>query len=87
MGWGVVAVTPGSPAQRAGLRQRDLVLQVNGDPVASWAEFYQALWRGKVGDPFELIIRCEEQNLDLVVLGRDRQAFFPSSQQRRQGAK
>ncbi len=77
-GVGVVAVTPGSPAEQAGLRQRDLILQVNGVPVESRTEFYQALWRGKVGDPFELIVRRDEQNLMLVVVGGDRQAFFPS---------
>jgi len=82
-GVGVVAVTPGSPAERAGLRQRDLILQVNGVPVESRTEFYQALWRGKVGDPFELIVRREEQNLSLVVRGGDRQAFFPSPLQGR----
>ena len=82
-GVGVVAVTPGSPAEQAGLRQRDLILQVNGVPVESRTEFYQALWRGKVGDPFELIIHREEQNLDLVVRGGDRQAFFPSPLQER----
>ncbi len=79
---GVVAVTPGSPAERAGLRQRDLILQVNGVPVESRTDFYQTLWREKVGDPFDLVIRREERSLDLVVLGGDRQAFFPSPLQR-----
>lgn len=77
-GVGVVAVTPGSPADRAGLRQRDLILQVNGVPVETRADFYRTLWRGQVGDAFELIVRRDEQNLSLVVEGGDRQAFFPS---------
>jgi len=77
-GVGVVAVTPRSPAERGGLRQRDLILQVNGVPVESRTDFYRALWRGKVGDPFELIVRREDQNLSLVVRGGDRQAFFAS---------
>lgn len=56
----------------------DLILQVNGVPVESRTDFYRALWRGKVGDPFELIVRREDQNLSLVVRGGDRQAFFAS---------
>jgi S1-C subfamily serine protease len=84
-GVGVVAVTPGSPADRAGLRQRDLILQVNGVPVGSRADFYRTLWRGKVGDPFELIVRRDDQNLSLVVEGGDRQTFFPSPLQEREG--
>jgi serine protease Do len=82
-GVGVVAVTPGSPSERAGLRQRDLILQVNGVPVESRTEFYQAVWRGKIGDPFELILSRGEQSLSVVVVGGDREAFFPSPLQGR----
>lgn len=78
-----MAVTPGSPADRAGLRQRDLILQINGVAVGSRAEFYQALWRGKVGDTFELLVRRDEQNLSLAVQSGDRQDFFPSPLQGR----
>jgi len=77
-GVGVVGVTPGSPADRAGVRQRDLILQVNGVPVESRGEFYAALWRGRVGEPIELILQREDQSLRLIVRGGDRQAFFAS---------
>jgi len=79
-GVGVVGVTPGGPADRAGVRQRDLILQVNGVPVQSRGQFYAALWRGRVGDPIELILQREDQSLRLVVRGGDRQAFFASPQ-------
>ncbi|XP_054895619.1 regulator of G-protein signaling 3-like, partial [Poeciliopsis prolifica] len=41
----VQAVDPGGPAQRSGLRQGDLVLQLNGLPVESWtcADLAQAI--------------------------------------------
>jgi S1-C subfamily serine protease len=82
-GVGVVGVTPGSPADRAGVRQRDLILQVNGVPVESRGDFYTTLWRGKVGDPIELILLRDGQSLRLVVQGGDRQAFFASPLQHR----
>jgi serine protease Do len=82
-GVGVVAVLPGSPAERAGLRQRDLILQINGVPVESRSEFYQVLWKGKIGDPFELIVRREEENLSLTVRGEDRRSYYPSPLQER----
>ena len=69
-GVGVVAVLPGSPAERAGLRQRDVILQVNGVPVDSRGAFYRVIWKGHVGDAFELIVRREEENLSLTVRGR-----------------
>jgi S1-C subfamily serine protease len=77
-GVGVVAVLPGSPAERAGLRQRDVILQVNGVPVESRGEFYRVVWKGRVGDPFELIVRREEESLSLTVRGEDRRDFFLS---------
>jgi S1-C subfamily serine protease len=82
-GVGVVGVTPGSPADRAGVRQRDLILQVNGVPVESRGDFYATLWRGTVGEPIELILQREDQSLRLVVRGGDRQAFFGSPLQPR----
>ena len=75
-GVGVVAVLPGSPAERAGLRQRDLILQINGVPVDSRGDFYEVLWRGKVGDPVELIVRREEESLSVTVRGEDRRRFY-----------
>lgn len=77
-GVGVVAVLPGSPAERAGLQQRDLILQINGVPVDSRGDFYQVLWKGKVGDPVELIVRREEDNLSVTVRGEDRRRFYLS---------
>ena len=82
-GVGVVAVLPGSPAEQVGLRPRDVILQVNGVPVESRGEFYQAVWSGKVGDSFELIVRREEENLSLTVRGGDRRNFFLSPLQER----
>lgn len=82
-GVGVVAVLPGSPAERAGLRQRDLILQVNGVPVDSREAFYRVVWEGRVGDPFEFIVRRDDQNLSLTVRGEDRRDFFPSPLQER----
>lgn len=77
-GVGVVAVLPGSPAERGGLRQRDLILQINGVPVESRGDFYGVLWRGKVGDPVELIVRREEESLSVTVRGEDRRRFYVS---------
>lgn len=34
--WRVTAVAPGSPAERAGFAEGDLVIRINGDPVEAW---------------------------------------------------
>ncbi|MBI5691658.1 MAG: aspartyl protease family protein [Verrucomicrobia bacterium] len=34
--WRVAAVVPGSPAQTAGIERGDLVIRINGEPMAKW---------------------------------------------------
>lgn len=41
----VGSVVPGRPAQRAGLKARDLILAVNGDTVVHWEEFVRVVER------------------------------------------
>ena len=41
----VIRVTPGSPAEEAGLQPGDLIVSVDGAPVSDLASFYQNLWR------------------------------------------
>lgn len=51
-----VAVAPGSPAQTAGLKDRDLIEKVNGDKVTSTDELFAALARHR-GDDLVLEVR------------------------------
>ena len=46
----VAAVRKGSPADRAGLRTRDVVTKVDQIPVTTWADLYQAL-KARAGKP------------------------------------
>jgi len=52
----IAAVTDGSPADRAGLRQGDVITEVEGDP-ASADEVRRAVAERKPGDKLELTIR------------------------------
>ena len=43
-------VTPGGPADKAGIKARDQVVGVNGEPIATLAAFYRKVWaRGAAG--------------------------------------
>ena len=52
-------VYPGEPGARAGLRQGDVVVRINGDTVRSWHDLLRTLWYSP------------EKPVDMVVLRRD----------------
>lgn len=64
----VDAVLPGSPAARAGVRQGDRVLAVDGSAVTRFTEVQQALQQGPQGRARRLRIRRGEQQVTLNVI-------------------
>jgi squalene-hopene/tetraprenyl-beta-curcumene cyclase len=55
----VRAVTAGSPAEQAGLREGDVVVEVRGKPLAAAADLARELKALKVGDTLDLAYRRE----------------------------
>jgi putative serine protease PepD len=53
----VVEVTSGSPAADAGLKQGDVIIEVDGEKVASGDDVRRAVAAGKPGDKLELTVR------------------------------
>jgi S1-C subfamily serine protease len=65
----VSRVTPGGPAEKAGLRRRDVILGINGgDQVKSLADFYQKLWaQGGAGITIALDVQRETSRMRIDV--------------------
>lgn len=59
-------VERGSPADRAGLQPGDRVLQVNGDPVASWNAWVQRI-QAAPDETLDLQVERNGERLDLAV--------------------
>jgi regulator of sigma E protease len=55
-------VEPGKPAQRAGIREDDVIDSVNGQKVQVWDQFVESV-RGSSGKPLELVIERKGQIL------------------------
>jgi len=75
-GVGVAGVTQGGPADRADLRRGDIITQMDAKPVGSREEFYAGLWKGKVGDVFDLTVLRANELISVKVRSRDRIEFF-----------
>jgi len=59
-------VAPGLPAQRAGMKENDLITAVDGNPVQWWGELTERI-RGSNGKPVALDIERKGQALHVVV--------------------
>jgi S1-C subfamily serine protease len=73
----VSETSPSGPASRAGFRQGDRILKVNGVAVASQEEFYEQLWSRRAGDLIELAIERDKRVQIITVPSVDRHRLFP----------
>ena len=67
-GVGAIEVTPGSPAERAGLRPTDTIVAVNGAPIENAGDLQRLMVSGAIGRTLELrVLRGDEAlHIDLV---------------------
>jgi S1-C subfamily serine protease len=64
-------VAPGSPAERAGLKAGDAVLEFDGVELRGWTDFTDRVAACKAGDSVELRIQRKSTGPRLVINGRD----------------
>lgn len=71
-------VSTDSPAERAGIRRGDLIVAVDGAPVATMAGYFRAIWRGReAGDPVTLtVLNAEGTVQDVVIESMDRSSWL-----------
>jgi S1-C subfamily serine protease len=69
----VSRVTPGGPAETAGIKRGDVIVGVNGEPPKNLADFYRKVWaRGGAGSrvPLDVLQEQEVRHLDIKSINR-----------------
>lgn len=64
----IVSVTAGGPAQQAGLRPGDVILEIAGAKVQNQLEYTRVLVRQSVGEKIPVKVRRGDAEIDLIVL-------------------
>ena len=63
----VVEVVPDSPASRAGVKQCDLIKEVDGTKVKDPSQVQLAVDRGKVDQPMPLLLERSGKETEVIV--------------------
>jgi len=68
----VGGVVPGGPADRCGLKEGDIILNVEKAEIRSRRQLYQELWKKQPGERISLRILRNDTSIELNVIGGDR---------------
>jgi S1-C subfamily serine protease len=63
----ITGVTPGSPADKGGIKGGDLVVELDGKPVTDLETYSAALYARKAGDTISVVVVRAGQRLALSV--------------------
>jgi S1-C subfamily serine protease len=78
-GVAVSGLNPMSPARAAGIRAGDVIVALNGQPVASREEFYRALWQSPMDRDVAVTVLRSGARDTVAVRPADRYRFYRTS--------
>ena len=76
----VTGVAPAGPAREAGFRPGDVIVQVDGEKVATREEFYARLWQASVGQDVHLVVQRDSGVEAISVKAADRYRVYRTTE-------
>ncbi len=67
----VISVEPGSPAERAGFQDRDLLVEFEGQPISSIDDLHRQLTEERIGKTAEVVVVRHSQRVSLRTVPRE----------------
>ena len=74
-------VTPGSPADQAGLKPGDIILNFGGQPVTKGFDLFTRINRRPIDQPVDIVIRRDQTEQTLTAVVADREAILSREEQ------
>src|SRR4029079_10153142 len=75
-GVALTGVVPGGPAEKAGLQRGDVIVSVDGQPVSTLRELYDAIRRKGPGQSLSFQVLRDSAIRVMEVTGGDREVFY-----------
>jgi serine protease Do len=72
----IAGIVPGSPGDKGGLREGDVIVSLNAQEVATRRELYMSLWSHEPGEPLTFEVMRDNAVRRLEITGGDRAEFF-----------
>ena len=67
----VISVDPGSPAERGGLQERDLMVEMEGQPISSIDDLHRQLSEERIGRPTSIVVVRRSERVTLRAVPRE----------------
>lgn len=72
----VSGVVPNGPAEVAGLKEGDVILEVDREGVSSREELYRVMWKRRAGEVLTFTVARDDARRTIEVLSTDRATFY-----------